>query len=281
MGRMLGNVASGLGMRQFASQLGLGKQAEKIIQANEAGQLGKKDLSKLGLTASDLKGYDLDNGRLRSFDAIDLILKKRGLGEDAAEDKRKTLDFQIASIKATLSDAFSDVGSAVYEGINGPLAKGVTLADKFKEYMASPDGKKTVHDIAESFGKIARFIGDIIVAIPRMIGYLNTAYEKIKPLIELNMSIARFFDAKGSSTASANAALKVHDASTSATSAVGGTHGAGVVRSAAVQIGNIIVGHGVGTPSEIVERLMPEMKRQMIDHITRGSAGGAAPNSAP
>ena len=284
MGRMLGDVASGAGARQFAAQLGLGKAAAKMFAANEAGKLGG-DLSRLGLTKADLAKYGpLTGGRLKSFDMIDLVLNKRGMSEDAATAKRSKLDFQIQSIKATMGDVFSDIGAKVFSALNGPLGSSVTLAEKFKNYIGSPQGQRMIQKVADALGKAAMYLGMMIAKIPDMVQGFGNVYRAAEKMTRPIRDVMTFLGAEnpiaGMEAVRASQAERARDDRIAGIEAMtdqlrdarakrqqaaeGGSNAGGLT----VNVGDVKAGVGL-SPEEIGQHVGKHVERHITDRVRR------------
>jgi hypothetical protein len=208
-----------------------------------------------------------------------------------ADAMRGTLDFQIQSIKATLGDAMEQVGVSIFENLNGPMGKGVTLADKFQKYMKSPEGKQTVRHIADALGDAAKFLGEMIARIPQMITNFRVMAHQAdvmtRPLREMlifagggSLKDVATFKAERNVSDKLFGAEMAKDAILASRAATkeGGSH----AQTPGIQlhIGQIATGVGMN-PQEIITHLMPELQRQLIDELSKHSAGGASPSSAP
>ena len=181
LGNIVANLFSGgLGARQFAGAFGLPKIAQKIIQANEAGKLAKEG----GLSSSDLGDFKgkIKGGKLAEGDLIELLSRKFGLDDKAADERRGSLEFQAGAIRAKLGDVFSDIGSDVYEGLNKELSKSGSLAKDFSNYIKSPEGAKMVHDISADLTSAAKSIGEMIAGIPKFTAGLRETWTELKPI---------------------------------------------------------------------------------------------------
>ena len=169
-GSVLADALSGPeGIRRLVTEFNLSKRSKTVAAANEKGEVYKflreEERRKYNITR---KGQFLEQG-----DLVDVLLQRSGLTEDAAEAKRKKLDFQIRSIGAQAQDALGDIGSRALERFNSGMGKGTSLAEKFEMAIKSKEGQKALDQISDTVVSIADGAVKIAVELPKIAAFLG------------------------------------------------------------------------------------------------------------
>ena len=169
-GSVLADALSGPeGVRRLISEFNLSKRSKTVAAANEKGDvfgfLRADERQQYGITK---KGQYLEQG-----DLVNILLERSGLTEDAAEAKRKKLDFQIKAIGSTLQDALGDIGSRALEKFNGGMAKGASLSERFENALKSKEGQKVLDGISTAVVSIADGAVNLATTLPRIGSFLS------------------------------------------------------------------------------------------------------------
>jgi len=154
---------------RLARALGLNRAlTRRMVAANAKGKLSEMlspdEAAKFGVA----KGQTAGQGTL-----IDVLLSKAGLTEEAATAARAKFPAQMKTIGALLENTLGDVGARALDKLNGGLAKGGNLAEKFQKYLASPEGEKTVDRIAEGVSKVVGGFANLATNVPRVLGFIE------------------------------------------------------------------------------------------------------------